>query len=417
MNIAFGFDIFYPETNGVITASINLATNLIDMGHNVYFFVPNDKGFTADTIENGIRIIHVPAINTFVYPGIKLSPYHSRFLLKYLLEFRIDIVHATSTWLVCLALAHAAKRLGIPVVATHHTLIDNPDYIQYALKNRKLSIAAQRVVWTTMFSPFYKWVDVITAPSENTCGQLRKHLPSMDIRFISNGIDISRFQDVGPAVQVPDCIPEQFIGRNTLVYVGRQGYEKSIDVLLKGFAILKERMPEARLLIVGRGPAAEDLRELAKALGLTEETVCFTGLIPNSELIGSQILTRLGAFVSASLTENQAMTVIEALCSGCPVIVPDQANMTDLVDEQSGWIFMPKDERDLAAKMYDALSDKRSQRMKGLAAKGNLQRFDGRRVAQQFLRLYEELVELQASKRERLEDYSEPRRRYRLYSD
>ncbi|MDY4609151.1 MAG: glycosyltransferase [Sphaerochaetaceae bacterium] len=417
MNIAFGFDIFYPETNGVITASINLATNLINMGHNVYFFVPNDKGFTEDTIENGIKVIHVPAINTFVYPGIKLSPYHSRFLLKYLLEFKIDVVHTTSTWLVCLALAHAAKRLGLPVVSTHHTLIDNPDYIQYALKNRKLSVAAQHVVWTTMFSPFYKWVDVITAPSNNTCRQLRKHLPSTDIRFISNGIDISRFQSREAACPIPRCIPETFVNRNALVYVGRQGYEKSIDVLLKGFSILKERMREARLLVVGKGPAAEELKELAKALGLTEDDVCFTGLIPNAELIGSLVLTKLGAFVSASLTENQAMTIIEALCSGCPVIVPDQANMTDLVTDESGWIFIPKDERDLAVKMYDALSDKENQRRKGLAAKQNINRFDGVQISKQFLKLYEEFVEKHAAKRERLEDYSDSYQRHSLYSD
>ncbi len=417
MNIAFGFDIFYPETNGVITASINLATNLIDMGHNVYFFVPNDKGFTANTIENGIRIIHVPAINTFVYPGIKLSPYHSRFLLKYLLEFQIDVVHTTSTWLVCLALAHAAKRLGLPVISTHHTLIDNPDYIQYALKNRKLSVAAQKVVWTTMFSPFYKWVNVITAPSNNTCRQLRKHLPDTDIRFISNGIDISRFQNTTPTYPIPASIPNKFVSRDTLVYVGRQGYEKSIDVLLKGFAILHKSMPEARLLIIGKGPAAEELQELARSLGLSEDIVCFTGLIPNAELIGSQVLTKLGAFVSASMTENQAMTVIEALCSGCPVIIPDQANMTDLVDDESGWIFTPKDEQDLARKMQEALSDKEAQKAKGVAAKKNLHRFDGVKVSKQFSDLYDEFVELHAARRERLENYSGSYRRYGLYSN
>ena len=55
MRIAFGFDIFYPETNGVITTTINLANNLVDLGHEVYFFVPEDKQFTADVIENNIE--------------------------------------------------------------------------------------------------------------------------------------------------------------------------------------------------------------------------------------------------------------------------------------------------------------------------------------------------------------------------
>ena len=62
MHIAFGFDIFYPETNGVITATINLARNLIDMGHKVWFFVPSNKGFTDNTIENGIQIVRIKAM-------------------------------------------------------------------------------------------------------------------------------------------------------------------------------------------------------------------------------------------------------------------------------------------------------------------------------------------------------------------
>ena len=54
MRIAFGIEIFYPETNGVITATINLANNLIKLGHEVYFFVTKNKGFDEDLIEDGI---------------------------------------------------------------------------------------------------------------------------------------------------------------------------------------------------------------------------------------------------------------------------------------------------------------------------------------------------------------------------
>lgn len=415
MNIAFGFDIFYPETNGVVTATINLARNLIEMGHRVYFFVPNDKAFTDNEIENGITVFHVPAINTFVYPGIKLSPYHSKFLLKYLLEYEIDIVHTTSTWLVCLAVAHAAKRLGIPVVSTHHTLIDNPDYIQYALRSKKLSKAAQKVVWSTMFTPFYRWVDVLTAPSQYTCSLLRTHLPQLDIRFISNGTDISRFQTETPTHPIPQQVPPAFVGRRTLVFVGRQGYEKSIDVIIKAFSLLSERIADARLLIIGKGPAAEELQKLASDLGLTEDSVVFTGLIPNDELIGSQLLSHLGAFVSASLTENQAMTIIEALCSGCPVIVPDQKNMTDLVDQGNGWVFVPNDEADLARKMQQALVDTQGRDRKAAEAKRSIDRFDGAAVAGQFFSLYEELVESCRNKRTKAREVDTSFNNFSLY--
>ena len=100
MNIAFGFDIFYPETNGVITTTINLARNLIENGHKVWFFVPKDKGFTEDRIENGINIVHVKAISSWIYKGIKLLPIYGNYLMPYLKKYRIDVVHNTSPWLM-----------------------------------------------------------------------------------------------------------------------------------------------------------------------------------------------------------------------------------------------------------------------------------------------------------------------------
>ena len=110
MNIAFGFDIFYPETNGVITTTINLARNLIEDGHKVWFFVPKDKGFTAKKIENGIRIVHVKSISSWIYKGIKLLPIYGSYLMPYLKKYKIDVVHNTSPWLMGMALNHDSHR-------------------------------------------------------------------------------------------------------------------------------------------------------------------------------------------------------------------------------------------------------------------------------------------------------------------
>lgn len=390
MRVAFGLDIFYPETNGVITATINLANNLIDMGHEVYFFVPRDKKFEEPVIENGIHIVYIPAVQSFIYPGIKFSFKHQWSLKKRLRQLKIDVVHATDTWMICTSMSRAAKKLGLPIIATHHTLIDNPDYIQYALKSKRAADAAQKVVWKTLFSPFFKLVDVLTAPSETTCKHLLKHLPyPLDVRYVSNGIDVSRFLIEEPTHSMPEVIPPEFRTKNTIVFVGRQGYEKSIDILLKGFALLKNKRPEARLLIIGKGPAAEELKQLAQELNLGS-TVCFTGVIPNDQLIGCHILKQTAAFASASLTENQPMTIIEALCSGSPAIVPDQPNMMELVSDDRGWIFQQNNIHDLAQKMELAITDADARERKAAATSSACELYDGRRVAKQFEEIYEE---------------------------
>lgn len=396
MHIAFGFDIFYPETNGVITSTINLARNLIDMGHKVWFFVPDNKGFTDDVIENGIQIVRIKAMPSGIYKGMKIIPVYGWYLYPYLKKYKIDIVHNTSPWLMGMSLNHAARRLHIPSIATHHTLIDNPIYIKYALKSEMLSYAAQDAIWRVVFNPFYRLTWIATAPNRATCRQVSDKFPGLDVRYISNGIDISRFDESKPLLPLPQSIPEKWLGDKTLLYVGRLGYEKAIDVTFDAFSICLKRNPDAKLIIIGRGPAEETLRRQIKKLNI-EESVLMTGLIPNDQIIGSRVLKRVAAFVTASLSENQAITVIEALCSGAPVICANVENMTTLVHPDQGWYFSGGDIYDLADKMQQAITNKDEQKSKAINAKRSLALFDGRAVAKEFVNTYEDLLQMKES--------------------
>lgn len=393
MRIAFGFDMFYPERNGVITATINLANNLIDMGHEVYFFVPKDHNFKANTIEKGIHIIHVKNIPAWIYKGLKLFPFYGWYLQKYFKKYRFDIVHNTSPWMMGLALNHAARRFHVPVVATHHTLIDNPIYIKYALKVAALANAATDAIWTVVLRPFFRLTWLITAPNRHTCAQLKEKNPDKDVRFVSNGIDISEFNPERTHLPIPKQIPSSFLGNKTFLFIGRLGYEKAVDVLLKAFAKCHEKHNDAKLLIIGQGPAEHELKALAKELGLTEHELLFTGLIPNEEIIGSRLLNKTLCFVTASLSENQAITVIEALCSGSAVLCADVDNMTSLVEENQGWYFKGGDFDDLADKLSYVLSHPEEVEEKKKNALLSKERFDGRKVAIEFEDIYKELLE------------------------
>ncbi len=392
MRIAFGFDIFYPESNGVITTTINLANNLIEMGHEVYFFVPADKNFTAAKIEKGIHIIRVKALPSFIYKGIKLLPVQSWYLRKYFAKYKFDIVHDTSPWLICQAMNHAARKMHIPVLATHHTLIDNPIYIKYALKSRTLAEAAQKPIWSIVFAPFFRLVWMVTAPNKETCESLKQHVAGIDVRYVSNGIDIDQFrkEDVyHPIAQ----IPKEWVNHNTFLFVGRLGFEKAIDVTLEGFAKACARRPEMRLIVIGDGPAHKELIEITKELHI-EDKVLFTGKIDNHLLIRSNILKCVNSFVTSSLSENQAITVIEAICSGCPVICPDVFNMKEIVKEDSGWYFEGENPDSLAQTMIHVYDNPAERDEKGSNAKKYMDLYDGKKVAKQFESIYKELLEM-----------------------
>ena len=361
MRIAFGFDIFYPESNGVITTTINLANNLIEMGHEVYFFVPADRGFRETTIEKGIHIIRVKALPSFIYKGIKLLPIQSWYLIKYLMKYKFDVIH---------------------VLATHHTLIDNPIYIKYALKSKTLAEAAQKPIWSIVFNPFFRLVWMVTAPNKETCKTVKEHVSGIDVRYVSNGIDIEQFRKQTTSEPIKQ-IPESWINRNSFLFIGRLGFEKAIDITLEGFAKALQLRPEMRLIIIGDGPAHKELIGIAHRLGIADK-VLFTGKIDNHILMRSGILKKVNSFVTSSLSENQAITVIEAICSGCPVICPDVFNMKEIVKDDAGWFFEGQNSDSLAKTLVHVFDNEAERNEKGNNALKYMELYDGKKIAKQF---------------------------------
>ena len=391
MKIGFVVEIFYPERNGVVTTTINLARNLIDLGHEVWFFVPENKGFTEPAIENGIHIYYVKGLPVPLYPGMKIPTEGYYSLIEAVKSIGIDIIHGTTPGFLGRFMNHVAAMCDIPVLATHHTLIDEPQYVKYVVKVDPLVVPASKVVWNDIYKPYFRRVWIATAPAEHTCQSLRDHIPDLDVRFVSNGIDVSRFEERKEKVPYPQSIPADWIGRKTLIYVGRLGFEKSVDEIFKAFQKVLESVPDAKLICIGGGPAEDGLKAIIKEKNLSDSIV-MTGLVPNETIIGSRILNASGAFVTASTTENQAMTVIEALCSSLPVVCADVPNMTAIVGKDMGWFFKAHDLDDLASTMIKALTDG-TRDEKDHTAYLSRERYDGRNVALSFIEIYKELLQ------------------------
>ena len=113
------------------------------------------------------------------------------------------------------------------------------------------------------------------------------------------------------------------------LYVGRLSPEKSIDVSLRAFAKMKNR-ENARFVIVGDGPATNDLKQLAENLNITDRTV-FTGEVPREETIA--YYHSADAFISASKTESQGLTFLEALASRLPIYAIRDEVIEELVED------------------------------------------------------------------------------------
>ena len=109
-------------------------------------------------------------------------------------------------------------------------------------------------------------------------------------------------------------IPE---GNTVLLNLGRLGTEKNLQELVELFSVVVAHNPRLTLLLVGDGPARKDLEEQAERLGVSRN-VLFTGMVDPSEV---HKYYQLGdVFVSASTSETQGLTYVEAAANGLPLL-------------------------------------------------------------------------------------------------
>ena len=115
-----------------------------------------------------------------------------------------------------------------------------------------------------------------------------------------------------------------------ILTLSRLAFEKDIDRLLNDFPEIKKRIPDAKLMIVGEGPARTSLERQAEDLCISKDVI-FTGEIPNDKVTDYYHAADL--FVSTSVSESQGLTYIEAVASGLKVVTTHSPYTDDLFDD------------------------------------------------------------------------------------
>jgi glycosyltransferase involved in cell wall biosynthesis len=148
----------------------------------------------------------------------------------------------------------------------------------------------------------------IIAVSPQTAQELREKLGYKGpITIATNGIDLQEIDRIPAAGRPVD-----------LTYVGRLIAHKNLDLLIQAMAMLKPTHPNLSLRIIGAGPEAGNLKQLAAQLGL-QSSVIFTGRVETDEEMYA-LLKSAKVFVSPSAREGFGITIIEANACGLPVV-------------------------------------------------------------------------------------------------
>ncbi|SFJ31248.1 glycosyltransferase [Amycolatopsis sacchari] len=332
LKILIGADTFPPDINGAANFAGRLAQGLAGRGHDVHVVSPA----TAVPIgARGITRHPVSSVRTPFHPTFRVSPpwRATREAEAVLRRVRPDVVHVQSHFPVGRAVLRAARRQGIPVVATNHFMPEN--LLGYVPVPRALRGPVVRWAWRDLVRVFGA-AQVVTAPTPRAVDLLTTHgMPGSPLA-ISCGIDLAHYP------------PHETAGK-TVLFVGRLDAEKNVDELIRAVAVL----PDVRAEIVGDGGCRLALTALARELGVADR-VRFRGFVSDAEL--AHAYREADLFCMPGTAELQSLATMEAMAAGLPVVAADAVALPHLVrDGVTGFRYPPGDVPRLAAAIGEVL--------------------------------------------------------------
>ena len=319
MKILITADCYTPTINGVVTSILNLETELRRLGHDVKILCPSEN-FHSSESENVYRIGSVGVGR--IYSGARAALRISQSHLQKLIDWKPDIIHSQSEFSSFIMAKRIAAEVNCPIVHTYHTVYEN--YTHYFSP----SITLGRKAVIVMTKRILRHTKAVIAPSQKIERLLKDYGIEQPIKVIPTGLRLKKFSDE-ISVNIINELKAKLgipLKSRVLITVGRAAKEKNIDELIIYFKRLD--IENTAFVIVGGGPYLDALKDLAYAENISDKMI-FTGAVEPENIAAYY---RLGdIFLSASQSETQGLTYIEALASGLPAVCRRDDCLNDVI--------------------------------------------------------------------------------------
>jgi glycosyltransferase involved in cell wall biosynthesis len=326
-----------------------LCRELAKLGHEVTLYTSDRRrpGYPGvgkrltdqGEMATGSKLKRIPAI--FELYQIPFMPR----LGKVLEQDRIDVIHSNEFFQLCsLYAARAAKKKKVPFILTQHghkkplnKAIGLPYWLVEKTVGRYVMNYAQKII-------------ALTSDVEQYL--VKNGVPQTKVEVVGTGVPTELYSP-----DIPSALPNYGIAQkdSVILFVGRLVENKGIAYLIESFKKLKETVDNAKLVIVGTGILQQNLKELARKLGL-EEDIVFLGRVPQQSM--PQIYSGASVFVLPTIyKEPFGIAAVEALSSGVPVIASNIDGLRVIVkDGEVGYLVQPKDVAGLASNIIKVLT-------------------------------------------------------------
>jgi glycosyltransferase involved in cell wall biosynthesis len=314
---------------------IQLGVGLRALGHEVLLGVTPGDRFEAKALEAGLRLVNGLHLRARLAP-LELARDAMR-LRALVASEDIDIVHAHHShdhWLSLVIRARRRDGRRVVLARTFHNV-----------RSVKRPLAAR---------PLYRSTAAVFAVSRQIEARCREVGIAADrVHWTPGAADLPRFGAAGDG----GAIREEFkLGRAPVVVsVARFAANRGHEQLLAGFGELLRSVPDARLLLVGKGERRDRLEQLVAELGLGHRVV-FTGY-RDRDL--PQVLAAADCFaLMAAGSDESCRAALEAMAAGRPVVARAVGALPEtIVDGESGLLVADESPHAVAQALAAILGD------------------------------------------------------------
>ncbi|RLL46578.1 glycosyltransferase family 4 protein [Oceanobacillus piezotolerans] len=326
MKILITTECYFPVINGVVTSVMTLRKELINMGHEVKILTLSGKKRSFEKDD----VIYIGSLGlNKLYPGARIAfPFDNVYLRK-VIGWKPDVIHSQSEFSTFQMAKLLSRKLEVPIVHTYHTIYE--DYTHYFSPYKKWGKRVAQVFTKSIL----KHTSGVIAPTVKVQSLLIKYGVSQKIHVVPSGINLGlfdkRIEDKGKLkLKQKIGIPPN---KKVLLFVGRLAKEKRLEEIL--YFVYKFNDENILLLIVGDGPNRAFLEKYVQKLGISNQVI-FVGMVPSKEVIYYYQVGDI--FVSASTSETQGLTYLEALANGLPALCRQDMCLENVImDGINGW--------------------------------------------------------------------------------
>lgn len=362
-------DCYFPRVNGVVVSIYSYTQELIKRGHEVCIVsveYPEEYLF-GNGIDSAGGIINNPKFSMVRVPSQaiifskedRLARLEQWFFVKKKMdEYKPDIIHINSEFIVGYFGAMYARHRRIPNIFTFHTMWE--DYIHnYA---PLLTKSFSHKIGRDLVKFYLKTADHILVPTPHIAETVKNYGVETEVDLLPTGIPEDLFvHNENQKEAIKDAVYLEFpetSGKRKLLFAGRVAKEKNLDFLLPVLNRVNELLKgkeEAVLLLAGDGLYMNELKSKADKMGLSDK-IFYIGYIERPQL--AVLYKAAEIFVFPSKTETQGLVTAEAMFAGIPVVAIGEMGTIDVMQGDHGGYMVPEDVEIFSTKVYELLTNK-----------------------------------------------------------